>query len=295
MQKALMQMNLQLHHVVSDITGKTGMGIIRAILSGHRDPRALAALRDARCKASVETIALALDGNYRPEHLLALQQAVALYDTYQEHVAQCDQYIEALLIRLRAPEPPDAPLPAPRHRTRQPNATRFDARAALYAMLGVDLTQIHGMGAYLALKMVSECGTDMSKWHSAKHFTSWLCLSPGNKISGGKVLSSRTRRSKNRASALLRLAAVNVGKTQSALGAFYRRLATRVGKSKAVTATARKLAILYYNTLRYGIDYSDPGASYYEEQHRERVLHNLARRAKQLGYSLEPMPPERVS
>ena len=137
--------------------------------------------------------------------------------------------------------------------------------------------------------------TDLSKWPSAKHFTSWLCLAPGNKISGVKVLSSHTRRSNNRATALLRLAALNVGKTNSALGAFYRRLAARVGKAKAVTATARKLAILFYNTLRYGMDYSDPGASYYEERHRARVLHNLQRRAKQFGYTLEPTSEAGVS
>ena len=187
MQKALIQMNLQLHHVVSDITGKTGMRIIRAILDGVHDPATLAAHRDVRCKASMDTIAQALEGNYRPEHLFALSQAVALYDTYQEHVADCDERLEALLVQLRAPEPPQAPLPAPRHKTRQPNALSFDVRAALYAMIGVDLTQIHGIGPSLALKLVSECGTNMTKWPTAKHFTSWLCLSPGNKVSGGKV------------------------------------------------------------------------------------------------------------
>ena len=295
MQKALTQMNVHLHDVVSDITGKTGMRIVRAILDGHRDPVALAALRDSRCKASVATIAQALEGNYRPEHLFALRQALALYETYQAHARECDTEIEALLSRLRAPEPPEEPLPKPRHTTRQPNAPDFDVRAALYAMVGVDLTQIHGLGPYLALKLVSECGTDLSAWPSSKHFVSWLCLAPGNQISGGKVLSAHTRRSKSRASALLRLAAVNVGKTDSALGAFYRRLAARVGKSKAVTATARKLAILFYNTLRYGMDYSDPGASYYEQRHRTRVIHHLARRARQLGYTLEPAAVEGVS
>ena len=296
MQKALTQMNLQLHHVVSDITGKTGMRIIRAILDGTREPAVLAELRDVRCKASAETIARALEGNYRPEHLFALSQAVALYDTYQSHVAECDHQLEVLLARLQAPEPPESPLPAPRYKMpRQPNGLNFDVRAALYAMIGVDLTQIHGIGPYLALKLVGECGTDLSKWPSAKHFTSWLCLAPGNKISGGKVLSSHTRRSNNRATALLRLAAVNVGKTDSALGAFYRRLAARVGKAKAVTATARKVAVLFYNTLRYGVDYSDPGAGYYEERHRARVLHNLQRRAKQLGYTLDPTPEAGVS
>lgn len=295
MQKALTQMNLQLHHVVSDITGKTGMRIIRAILNGTRDPQVLSSYRDGRCKASVETIAQALEGNDRPEHLFALEQAVALYDAYQERVVACDRRIEAALAQLAPPEPPAEPLPAPRHKTRQPNALAFEVRQALHAVIGVDLTQIHGIGPYLALKLVGECGTDLSAWPTAKHFTSWLCLSPGNKISGGKVLSARTRRSHNRASALLRLAAVNVGKTDSALGAFYRRLAMRVGKAKAVTATARKLAVLFYNTLRHGMDYSDPGASDYEERHRRRVVQNLERRAKQLGFTLEPAPAAGVS
>jgi len=295
MQKALMQMNLQLHDVVSDITGQTGMRIVRAILEGIREPKVLAQFRDALCKASAETIAQALEGHYRPEHLFALAQAVALYDTYQAQIAACDQRLESLLAQLCADEPPPDPLPAPRHKTRQSNALAFDVRAALYAMIGVDLTQIHGIGPYLALKLISECGTDLSQWPSAKHFTSWLCLAPGNKISGGKLLSTHTRRSRNRATALLRLAAVNVGKTDSALGAFYRRLAARVGKAKAVTATARKVAILFYNTLRHGVDYRDPGAFYNEERHRERVLRNLERRAKQLGYTLEPAPGVGVS
>jgi transposase len=290
MQKALTQMNLQLHHVVSDITGTTGMRIIRSILAGVRDPTTLAQHRDGRCKASAQTIAQALEGNYRAEHLLALKQAVALYDTYQEHVAECDRHLEARLAQLSEATSEKAALPPARRMTRQRNAPSFDVRAALYALIGADLTQIHGMGPYLALKMVGECGTDMSRWPNAKHFTSWLCLAPGNKISGGKVLSARTRRSSNRASVLLRLSAINVGKTQSALGAFYRRLAARVGKAKAVTATARKLAVLFYNALRYGMHYRDPGASYYEQRYRERVVRNLTRRARQLGYTLQPTP-----
>lgn len=259
MQKALMQMNLQLHHVVSDITGQTGMRILRAILSGVRDPAVLASYRDRRCKASTETLVQALSGHYRPEQVFALRQAVGLYDTYQQYVAECDREIEALLARLQAPLPPAEPLPKTRHRTRQPNDLSFDVRTALYAVTGMDLTQIHGLGPYLALRLVSECGTDLSRWPSAQHFTSWLCLAPGNKISGGKLLSAHTRRSKNRASALLRLAAVSVGKTSTALGAFYRRLAARIGKAKAVTATARKLAVLFYNALRYGMAYRDAG------------------------------------
>jgi transposase len=166
----------------------------------------------------------------------------------------------------------------------------FPAREALHAILGLDLTQIHGIGPHLALKLVGECGTDLSAWPSAKHFTSWLSLAPHNKISGGKVLSSRTRRSGSRVAALLRLAATAVGRTPTALGAFYRRLASRIGKAKAVTATARKIAVLFYNALRHGMDYADPGASYYEERFQQRVLSNIRRRAKSLGYVLQPAP-----
>lgn len=287
MQQALDQMNVQLHHVVSDITGATGMRIVRAILAGGRDPAVLAQHRDRRCKASVTVMTEALTGNYRAEHVFALRQAVELYDCYQEHVARCDQEIERVLGQLPQAEPPEEPLPKPRHRGgRQPNALSFDVRAALYGLVGVDLTQIHGMGPYLALKLIAECGTDMTRWPTAKHFTSWLTLAPGRKISGGKVLSARTRPSSSRAAALLRLAAVTVGRTDTALGAFYRRLSARVGKAKAVTATARKIAVLFYNTLRYGMAYVDPGAAYYEERYRQRVLSNLRRRADALGFAL---------
>lgn len=287
MQKALTQMNLHLHHVVSDVTGVTGMLIIRAIVAGERDPDILASFRDVRCRSSVETVRQALVGNVRDEHIFALTQALELYDAYQEKVLACDKQIEAVLNRLRkSASPPENKLPPIRHKTRQPNAPAFDAREALHAILGVDLTQIHGLGSYLALKLVGECGTNLAAWPSAKHFTSWLALAPHNKISGGKVLSSRTQRTSNRAASLLRLAAVAVGRTDTALGAFYRRLSARVGKSKAITATARKIAVLFYNTLRHGISYADPGASYYEDRYKQRVLGNLQRRAKSLGFVL---------
>jgi transposase len=287
MQKALTQMNLQLHHVMSDITGVTGMTIIRAIVAGERDPNVLASHRDRRCHASVETVCQALVGNYREEHVFALTQALELYDVYQAKVAACDMQIEAILKRLKKNATPSANklLPA-RHETRSANAPAFDVRAALHAILGVDLTQINALGPYLALKLVGECGTNLTAWPTAKHFTSWLGLAPHNKISGGKVLSSKTRRASNRVASLLRLAAVSVGRTDTALGAFYRRLSARVGKARAITATARKLAVLFYNTLRHGMSYVDPGATYYEERYRQRVLGNLQRRAKSLGYVL---------
>jgi transposase len=286
MQKALMQMNVQLHHVVTDITGVTGMRIIRAMVSGIQEPEALAEFRDARCAASPETIRAALTGNYRPEHVFALRHALELYDVHQTKIAECDTEIETVLHTLNAERAtPETPLPAVRH-AKARNEPKFDVRPALYTLLGADLTQIHGFGPYTVLRLVAECGDDMSKWPTAKHFTSWLSLAPGNKVSGGRLLSSKTRRSTNRAAALLRIAAVNIGRTQTALGAFYRRLAARIGKAKAVTATARKLAILFYNALRFGLAYADPGASYYEQRYRQRVLDNLRRRAQQMGFTL---------
>ncbi|MFG5379873.1 IS110 family transposase [Yoonia sp. R2-816] len=291
MQKALMEMNLQLHHVVSDIAGVTGMKIIRAIAAGERDLDVLASYRDVRCRASVETIKAALNGNDRTEHIFALTQSLELYDFYQAKMLECDRHLEATLAALGADTQHDpGKLPRPRTKTKQVSTPSFDVRAALFGVLGVDLTQIHGMGPSLSLKLVGKCGTDLRAWPSAKHFTSWLCLAPGNKISGGKVLSSRTRRSSSRAAALLRLAAVTIGRSDTALGAFYRRLAARAGKAKAVTATARKIAVLFYNTLRHGMTYQDPGASHYEERYRNRVLGNLKRRAKSFGYDLHELP-----
>ncbi len=292
LQKALTLMNLQLHHVVADVTGATGMKIIRAIVAGERDAEVLAAFRDGRCKASVETIRNALVGNYQPEHVFLLTQALALYDFYHQQVSACDVEIEQVLGQLCQDQPtPEQPLAKAPRRSCQPNALAFDVRAALYPIVGVDLTQIHGIGPSLALKLISECGTDMSCWPSAKHFTSWLGLSPANKISGGKVLSSKTRHTASRTAANLRLAATAVGRTDTALGAFYRRLAARVAKAKAVTATARKLAILFYNALRYGMHYDDPGAEYYEQKYRDRVMKNLRRRAASFGYQLVEAEP----
>ena len=189
MQKALNYMNIQLHHVVSDVPGVTGMQMIRAIVQGERDPEYLARFRDVRCKASTEVVIKSLTGNYQPEHVFALEQALILYDAYQERILACDAQIERILAGLNQSKPlPKQPLPQTHKRSKQGNAINFDVRTALYQLTGVDLTQIHGIGPYLALRFIAECGTDFSKWRTAKHFTSWLTLSPGCKISGGKVL-----------------------------------------------------------------------------------------------------------
>jgi transposase len=288
MQKALIQMNLQLPLVVSDITGVTGLRILRDIVAGQRDPQVLAQHRNYRCHASVAEIADALTGNYRPEHLFVLQQNLELFDIYQQQIAACDEAIEAHLHTLTAQAVvPTTPLPSQRPRQKpRDNEPRFELRTPLHQLTGVDLSQIDAIGPYTALRLMSEIGTDMSRWPTEKHFTSWLTLAPKNKISGGRLLSSQTMPSANRAAAILRLAAMSLGRTQTALGAFYRRLAFRVGKAKAITATARKLAVLVYRCLKDGLVYRDPGAAAYDAQHRTHVLRRLRQRAANLGFGL---------
>lgn len=289
MHKALVLMNLQLHHVISDISGVTGLKIVRAIVAGERDPDVLAAMRDVRCRENAHTIREAMVGNYQPEHVFALAQALAMFDVYQTRIAECDAQIEHTLQLLNADKTkPDTELPAARTRTKQTNALKFDVRPLLHQLTGMDLTQIHGIGPTVALSLIAECGTDLSRWPTEKHFTSWLTLSPGCKISGGKVLSSHTRKSSNRIAARLRLVATAVGRTETALGAFYRRLAARIGKAKALTATARKIAILFYRAMRFGMRYEDPGADQYEQRYRDRVVKQLKRRAAHFGFSLQP-------
>lgn len=307
MQKALVQMNVQLPLVVTDIMGVTGQRIIRAIVAGEHNPERLATHRQARCHASTEQIVAALTGNYRPEHLFALTQHLALFDVYQQQLTACDEAIARQLATLvahvaHAPSPADAPAPARRrHSKTRDNAPQIELRQPLYQLTGVDLSQIDAIGPYTALRLIAEIGTDMTRWPTEQHFTSWLTLAPRNKISGGRLLSSRTQPAANRAAALLRLAAMSVGRTQTALGAFYRRLAYRIGKPKAITATARKLAILVYRMLKGELTYNDPGAAVYEAQQRERALRTLRRRATHLGLGLvdlstgEVISPQAVS
>lgn len=288
MQKALIQMNVQLPLVVSDITGVTGLRILRDIVAGQRDPSQLAQHRDYRCRASEADIVAALTGNYRGEHVFVLQQNLELFDVYQQQLAASDAAIEAHLARLTAAAtPPATTLPVARRRQKpRENEPRFDLRPPLHQLTGADLSQIDGIGPYNALRLLSEIGTDMSRWPTEKHFTSWLTLAPHNKVSGGRLLSSRTQPSANRAAAIFRLAAMNLGRTQTALGAFYRRVAFRIGKAKAVTATARKLAVLVYRTLKDHLVYVDPGADAYDAQDRTRVVRRLRRRAENLGFAL---------
>jgi len=286
MQKALRQMNLLLDNVVTDITGKTGMTIIRTILQGERDPHKLAAYRDRRCKKSEQAIAQSLHGHYREEHLFALRQSVELYDTYHAKILACDEAIEQQLKRFDAQGDPQQLRAGKKNKAA--NAPAFDVRGELYRMSGVDLTAIDGINDITALKVLAETGTDMSRWKSEKHFSSWLGLSPGNKISGGKILSSKTKPTTNRAAAALRMAAFTLSNSKSALGAYYRRMRSRQGAPKAITATAHKLARLIYSMLKHGTEYVDQGQDYYEQQYQDRVMKNLKQRAAQMGFALVP-------
>ncbi len=288
MQKALTQMNVKFQHVISNITGQTGMAIIEAIVSGERDPWQLAQLRNYRIKADEETIAKSLHGHWREEHIFELTQSLELYRMYQTKIDECDRKIEAKLEQFEDITGGGTPAGKGRRRS-QGNAPSFDIRTHLYRMTGVDLTRIDGINGFTALKVISEIGTDMTKWPSAKHFASWLGLSPNNRITGGKVMSSRTKPSANRAAAALRLAAHGLHRSNSALGAFLRRKKAHLGAPKAITATAHKLARLVYSMLRFGQDYVDAGAEYYESQYQQRALRTAKRRAYQLGYQLVPI------
>ncbi len=252
MQKALTQMNLKLQHVVSDVTGVTGMAIMKAVLHGERDPAQLAKLRTRHCQHTEAEIARALRGTWRAEHLFALQQAVELYEFYHRQIEACDRQIEAHL-RTFADKSEGKTLPhRPRKRKRGATEPRFAARAPLFRLSGVDLTAIEGIEENTALVLLSEIGTDMSRWPSEKHFAAWLGLCPHHKISGGKVLSRKVRPSANRAAMALRLAANCLHQSQSALGAFFRRVKARLGTPKAIVATAHKLARLVYRLLKNG-------------------------------------------
>jgi transposase len=286
MQKALAQMNVQLGNVIADITGLTGLKILRAIIAGERDPEQLAQLRHERIRASEAEIVKSLQGNWREEHLFALKQAVQLYDAYARTLEDCDQQLAAHLDRLACHE---APADSKKRRGRPHAPAKYDLRLALFRMCGVDLTRIDGIDTGTALKMLAEVGPDLSRFKSPKHFASWLGLCPGTKISGGKVLSAATKRTANRLAQALRMAATSLRNSKSALGAYYRRLCSRLDKAKAITATAHKLARLIYTLLTRGAEYVDRGQDYYEERYQQRVLHHLNRKAAAMGFKLTPM------
>ena len=286
MQKAMTLMNLQLGNAISDVAGVTGQNIVRAIVQGERDPYVLAAYRDVRIHATEAEIAASLQGNWRDEHLFALKQALDAFDFCGTQLTQCDRQIEQAMALLHRHQ--GVPEDARRRSRSQRNRPKFDVREHLFKICGVDLTRIDAIDVTTAMTVIAEIGTDMSRFPTVKHFTSWLGLCPGTKISGGKVLGAASKRSVNRATRALKLAATSLRTSRSALGAYYRRMRARMDKAMAVTAAAHKLARLIYLMLTKGHEYVDKGQQYYEERYRERVVRNLNKRAAELGLQLVP-------
>jgi len=301
MHKALVQMNLQLNHVISDITGATGMNIIRAIVCGERNPTVLAKYRNIRCKKDEKEIAKALDGNYREEHLMALKHALEAHDFFHQQVLECEKAIEQMMNKWekQAEESTPAQNTIPVERSSKNgrgiqkkteynlSPYHFEVESSLQKILGVNLADIPGLDINGIIKILAEVGMDMSKWPSAKHFASWLGLCPGNKISGGKILSGKTKPSANRAAQALRLAANVLYRSQTALGAYFRRMRARLGAPKAITAAAHKLAKILYTMLKERKSFTEVGQAAYEQAYKERQLLSLQKRAKELGYELK--------
>lgn len=301
MHKALTQMNIQLNLVISDITGVTGLNIIQAILQGERDPKTLANLSVGGCRKNIAIIAKALEGNFRKEHLFALEQAHEAYEFFHRQIRKCEGAIELILSSMQLDSLLSLP-PSDNEQTSTPSSTKtcarktkgnrspyyFNAPEAIKKITVADLTTIPGIDANTAMKILSEIGTDTSQWAHAKAFASWLGLCPGNKISGGKILSSRTKPSDNRAAQALRMAASTLYRSKTALGAFFRRMRARLGAPKAITATAHKLARILYRMLTNGKNYREVGENYYEQQYQARVVANLTKRAEEFGFILVP-------
>ncbi|HLB90057.1 MAG TPA: IS110 family transposase [Terriglobales bacterium] len=292
MQKALTQMNLQLANVISDLSGLTGQKIVRAIVAGQRDPYKLAELRDPRIQASPEDIAKSLEGNWRPELVFVLMQEVDMYDTYQQRIAECDQQLQKHLTRFADTVPPQAKEESKKKKGKpSKNTPSFPLRGELQRITGVDLTRIDGIDVMVAQTLVSEVGLDMSRWKTEAHFASWLGLCPDNRISGDKVLSRGTRHVVNRAATALRIAATTLLRSQTYLGAQYRRLRTKLGAPKAITAMAHRLARLVYRMLKYGQQYVDKGAAYYEQRNRHQQIQFLRKKAAQFGLQVTAAHP----
>jgi transposase len=296
MQKALHQMNVLLPKVVADITGATGLAIIQQILDGERNPVKLARLRNPHCQSSEDEIAQALYGDYRREHLFVLRQAHTAFQFVQGQIRECDRELERLVAEVdkqvdanQTPPPPREKTPQPLHR----NDVQFavhDGRTLLYACFGVDVTRIPGLEVSSALTLFTEVGANLTPWPSAKHFTSYLGLAPNVQSSAGKVRSSQTRKVASRAAGVFRLAAQAVIRSKTALGAFYRRMKARLGGSKALTATARKIAVIFYHMVTAHVPYHELGETGYAKQQQARTLKRLKQQAKHLGYTLVAQP-----
>ncbi len=293
LQQALKQMNIQLNVVLSDITGVTGLAILRAIVAGERDPARLAELRNPGCKASVAEISKALTGNWQQAHLFILQQALEIFDYYTNKIAVCDAELERQYQSMesrgeRNAALPDLPPAKPGSKSK--NEPNFNVRAQMARILGVDLVAVMGLSASNVQTIISEIGTDMSKFPTVKHFCSWVGLAPRNDISGGRVVRSRTMKVRSRANQAFRDAAASVGRSDSALGAYYRAMRARLGPQQAIVATAHKIARIVYHLLTTHEPYREESGAQYEQRRRERELVQLRRRAQKLGFMLAPVP-----
>ena len=287
-QKAYTEMNMPLQNVLSDIAGVSGMAITRAIVNGERSPKKLAALCDVRVQATAEEVAGAFLGEWLPEQIMAMTCALGIYDAYTTQIAACDQMIEAQLAKMERHEVPAETKRVEARQTR--NAPKFDVQIALHKMLGVDLTRVDGIGISTALVIASEIGCDLSAFPSGKHFASWTGVSPGTRITGGKVISGKVPKSHNRVGQALRLAASSLKHSNSALGAYYRRMCAKLGKKSGIVATAHKLARIVYALLTKGQAYVDAGQAAFEESQKKRARKSIERRAKELGFTLVPTP-----
>jgi transposase len=291
MQKAMEQMNVKLAHVISDITGVSGLRIIDAILQGEREPRALAKLRDKRIQADEETMLKSLEGDYRAEHLITLKRSLAGYRFYQQQIAELDQEMEGFLGALPSKiDLREHPLPpATKRQTRQHNAPAYDLRSQCYRAFGVDLTAIPGFQAPTAQVMLTEVGPDLSMFPSGSAFANWLTLCPNNVITGGKILSAKTRPGKSRAALALRQAAQTLEHSENHLGQFFRRMRAKLGRAEAITAVAHKLARIFFAMVRTGQPYDESALAKADVRQRAQQEAKLRRQAREIGFQLVPM------
>lgn len=284
MQKAMEQMNIKLQNVIADITGKSGQAIIQSILNGERKPEVLIELLDGRVKADRGIVAKSLAGIWKEEHLFELRQNFDLYHFYQQQIAECDSFIKNHLLSAIT-DPVDAPIK--KTRTNK-NNLNFDATQILEQITGTDLTEVFGITDTNAVEIISEIGLNMDKWPTSKHFTAWLCLAPNNRISGGKVLSSRTQKKKNKAGQIFKMAAYAVQRSKNWLAIFYHRIKSKSGAARAVTATARKIASIFYKLLKEKLPFTPLSLDSYTEKFRDRQIKKLQKQANYLGLSLLP-------
>lgn len=289
MQKSLQEMNIKLTNVISDITGTTGMQIIRAIVEGERNPRELAKYRDYRCQKSEEEIAKSLNGHFKDEQLFVLSQSLELYDFYTTKMIAVDKKVESQYIKFaKKVDIKEKPLKKllRGQRARHKNVPDYDLRSYLYKITGVDLTQVPGLNVLNIQEIISEIGVDMSKWPTMRHFTSWLGVAPNNKITGGKKISSHTKKTSNRANKAFRLAALNTEKTNGALGKFYRKMKLKAGAPQAITATAHKLARIVYVMISKQVEYSEQELERHDKMNKEKIIRSLKRKAANMGFDL---------